>query len=396
MTEKRYAEDPILQGELKMGDLRGANPKNDLFNLARYKWDCDIRIHHEMVNGEPPMFLATMTSSFSYPQDLERYKTDHDHIRHRVIVDNTSDAEPASFPSSSSSSSSEPVTQLICVGAAPTKKKAETLAAADTRKLLYEMGFIDIVHDPPDFRQERLQVREEKIAAAYKADLSRAKMLLEVIGSSSPRFETTDIGDNQWVASATCLYRGRSVDAIGEPARRKVEAQGRALIALSQSDDLAWIVGSRQMEIYRTIIEKAPGQHIASLQVPPMDDDLMLSVEACIGTASDYEARVRKHRAGKRKYERKLAERIRNGTSNARGRNNYPPLRSDKDILHANQSFQREEERRYQKAINDPNGTEGTMHSLRGALPIKNIQRQLVEALKTQQVVVVSGGTGSG
>ena len=55
----------------------------------------------------------------------------------------------------------------------------------------------------------------------------------------------------------------------------------------------------------------------------------------------------------------------------------------------------KEEESRMEKATDDPEGKQGKMKSVRDALPIKVIQNDLIDALKSQQVVVVSGGTGS-
>eukprot|EP00977_Amphora_coffeiformis_P020038 scaffold7808_cov184-Amphora_coffeaeformis.AAC.17 len=394
MTDKRYLDDSILQGDLQLGDLTRANIKSLLFNVARQKWDCTLQFHHEAVHN---LFVATLTTTFVHPQDLDPYKTNHAHIRHRVVVDNTTDSDDQNSSSSDDEYSfSGPVTQLIGAGAAPSKRGAETLAAADTLKLLYEMGLTDVLHNPPNFKQERDRVLQQAEAAAYKTDLARAQMLLELLGTSRPRFEITDAGNNQWVASASCILRGRPLDVMGDRANKKTEAEGKALIALAQSEELASMVGSHRMEMYQKLIEKAPGQHIATLKIQPMADDLLSNMEDCIGTASDYKLRVKQHEDVKIEYERRQADRMSHGASSTQRRNNYPLHRSVEELLAINQSLQKEEERRHQKAEERPDSKEATMKAVRDALPIKNIQEQLVEALKTQQVVVVSGGTGSG
>ena len=51
---------------------------------------------------------------------------------------------------------------------------------------------------------------------------------------------------------------------------------------------------------------------------------------------------------------------------------------------------------RANKALQDPDGKQGRMKSIRDALSIKAIRQGLLDELKTEQVVVVSGGTGSG
>ena len=61
----------------------------------------------------------------------------------------------------------------------------------------------------------------------------------------------------------------------------------------------------------------------------------------------------------------------------------------------SNEIFMKEEESRMEKATDDPEGKQGKVKSVRDALPIKVIQNDLIDALKSQQVVVVSGGTGS-
>lgn len=422
MTEKRYLQDAILQDALRLGGLgsrQAPNPKHLLFNAARNKWDCDLHIKHEAAfgDGETPLFFATLTTAFPFREDLEPYNTNHPHIRQRVVPTTDDDK---SGDNNSVDSMSDPatttVTELVCVGAAPSKKRAEALAAADTIALLYEMGLTDI-RDPPSFRQERLLAAKKATAellagaqarakAAYKADLAQAQMMLELLGASRPRFETTEVananvGKTRWKAAVSCFLRGRAVEVQGEPASRKAEAEGKALIALATSEELKSIVGPGLMRTYQTLIDNSPGEHIASLQIPPLPDDLLQDVEECIGTASDHESRVRRHLSAKCKYEGRLGERGKDsggssGTSGSRRRNSHHHYRSAEERRAINKSLQKEEDRRYQKAVENPGGREGTMKLVREALPIKNIQDALVDALKTQQVVVVSGGTGSG
>ena len=61
-----------------------------------------------------------------------------------------------------------------------------------------------------------------------------------------------------------------------------------------------------------------------------------------------------------------------------------------------NERFVAEETARAAAADADPAGAEAKMRATREALPIAKIRTELCEALRTNRVVVVSGGTGSG
>lgn len=89
-------------------------------------------------------------------------------------------------------------------------------------------------------------------------------------------------------------------------------------------------------------------------------------------------------------------QRSRRGRGAGRGISRGADLMSDDVRAEINEAFAREERARAERAAEDPEGRQGAMKSVRDALPIKKIRDGLIDALKCGQVVVVSGGTGSG
>jgi hypothetical protein len=416
MTEQRFLQDNILQDTLKLRELGGSNsPKVKLHN-AKIKMDFDIRLEHkptDAILNRPgnPLIVVRTTTSFSHPEDLKGYKTDHPHVsiqQGRKLdqgCNHNNDDETLTHSSAASTTTSAAMIKLVCMAVSTTKKRAESLAAADTLALLYEMGIQDAAHDPPDFRKERLAAArateteaEELRQALFEADLSRAQMVLEILNVTRPTFETSITnmvnGSHQWTATATCLLRGHPLKVQGEEATSKAKAEGQAMIALAKSNELQNVVGKETIEMYDRLIESSPGQRIAALKISPLPDDLLAMVEESVGTVVDQERRIQHHYSVKDEYETWLAER--GGRANvAKQRGKYDTLTA-KEKERVNDTLKREEEKRAKRALEHPSGKEAAMKSVRDALPIKKIREELVEALKTQPVVVVSGGTGSG
>ena len=399
MTEERFLGDETLQNTLRVGGMSSEfNPKVVLHN-AKNIMEFDVKIQHKATPGSQPLFLATMTTT--YPDGvLASYGKDHPHVLQRIIVPNADDED-------SDDGGDRPTTtctELVCMGVASSKKRAETLAAADTLALWYEIGIDG--RDPPNIRKQRqleaLGAKERQKAEAkalFKADLARAQMILEMLNSSRPTFDITEgdrriNGNPTWTATASCFLRGNVVSATGDTATKRAEAEGKALIELAKSQELERIVGSNVIDTYQTLIDSSPGQHIASLQIPPIPDDLLEEFRDCVGSASDHELRIQRHYLTKDEYEYSLRERHGSeGTRKGGFRQNSLSADEKKAI---NKALKKEEEERSKRAAENPNGKEAAMKSVRDALPIKKIQLELLEALRTQQVVVVSGGTGSG
>ena len=70
-------------------------------------------------------------------------------------------------------------------------------------------------------------------------------------------------------------------------------------------------------------------------------------------------------------------------------------VRRGSNVTDINKAFTEEEKSRVEKADNDPDSKQIRIRSIRNALPIKDIQNLLVDAVKSQdQVVIVSATPG--
>lgn len=81
----------------------------------------------------------------------------------------------------------------------------------------------------------------------------------------------------------------------------------------------------------------------------------------------------------------------------AAGRRHFRARRVRGSFDHAriNEELKKEEEQRAQRIADDPDGKHAKMKALRDALPITAIRQDMLNALKTDQVIVISGGTVS-
>ena len=159
---------------------------------------------------ENPHFLATMTATFD-TEDLASYYRPHHHDHPHIVVhhdrseqQSVDDSEvpaiaaaPGAAASTttesdtSSNSTATTTTELVCVGVARTKKKAEAMAAADIMALLYDSMGINC-RNPPALKEKRLKAAQERSQAAFKTELARAQMILEMINCSRPVFTTEE------------------------------------------------------------------------------------------------------------------------------------------------------------------------------------------------------------
>lgn len=350
MTDSVLQKDEYLSS--MAFDLTSNNPKSFLNNKAKVKLQYNQHIAFSTVG--PPgdqLFLATITTTFEGTHERE---------------------------------------ELICSGMGRTKKMAEYYAAIDLIKALKEIG-ID-ARNPPDLAAERKKRFEQQ----FQENVAKAQMLLELLDSSRPKFTVEKIMGG-WQANIGLWVRGEFFTAEGPVARNKAKAEGMALLELvfgkkELIDTVNADEGEDVIQKYLDLIEAAPGKHIAGLRVPPLPNEIVWNMMEAIGVDNGrYEERMQEHARIKAEYEEKYG---------VGGRKPYRSRRQRRhgvDYDRINESLKKEEEKKMQRVFDDePDGKHATMKELRDALPITAIREKLLDALKTDQVVVVSGGTGSG
>ena len=302
-----------------------------------------------------------------------------------------------------SNSTSSTTIELVNTGSSPRKAWAEQLAAADLVAQFTEMG-IDILN-PPDMVKQHKAQREEQ----FKSRIQRGQMLLEVLNVSNPRYTTVELvtstGRRDGYESNISFYcKGAPISASGK-GKSKAEAEGLALIAATSERSgggfLGDLLGQEKMVEIHSLMDSSPGGHVAALTIPPLPDEAFDVMVNAMGSYGDHLRRMEQHAKMKERFEREFHERRLQRRERGEGRNQlqgaFAHLKSSaNDNTSINEAFLKEEELRMEKATSDPEGKQGQMKSIRDALPIKAIQDGLVDALKSQQVVVVSGGTGSG
>ena len=306
--------------------------------------------------------------------------------------------------------------ELVNTGAARSKKYAETLAALDLILNLKSELDIDIVRNPiPDVKQRKKMQREEQ----FKLNVQRSQMILEVLNVSRPTFDTIESDDydytttgnhyvnNGYISQVRFYIRGTPIEVAGNVGRSKAEAEGNALLAATESNGiLEQYVGLKKMNEIRNQIDVSPGGHVAALHISPLPEEALEVMMNALGSNEEHWERMERHAEMKVRYDeefhrrqqqtlslRQQADAMTTGTNDDEGGGGegMSKLMNQK----SNEIFMKEEESRMEKATDDPEGKQGKMKSVRDALPIKVIQNDLIDALKSQQVVVVSGGTGS-
>lgn len=426
MTEHlAQVEDTFFAGQLGLDNTRSQTNAKSILYETKSKLGHELRIHHSSIKTEIPgggvqdLFLATMTTQFAHGKDMmELWKTMkkesddwdpslemHPHAQIITTAMDKNDNDDGSHDKAQKDSSNAMV-EFVTMGAAPTKKKAELLAAMDALAVLHEMGVED-VKNPPNLVQTRMdQARKlqsqlqaqakEHAQELYKNDLAKAQMLLEILGGSKPKFqaEMVEGAKNVWTATVSLHLRGNLLSITGNPAPRKAQAEGNALIALVESPELEDIVGKQAIELYHQLMKASPADHIVALRIPPIADDFLESMQKTVGTKQEQVRREKLHFLAREEFEWAFEEQAQqqqqqSGRKHRKKRYHQQPER-------VNAVLQQEEERRATKVLENPTGKEATMKQLRDALPISQIRQGLIDALESQQVIVVSGGTGSG
>lgn len=348
MTESLLQNDALLSS--LPYDVKN-NPKNMLNSITKLK--LQYTQHIEFDTAGPPgnqSFLATTHTTF-----------EHDNARN----------------------------ELVCTGMGRSKKLAELYAAVDLIKALKEIG-ID-AKNPPDIRAVRKQRYEER----FQGMVARAQMLLECLGSSRPQFIVEEVKGG-WQATVSLWLRGEIFTAVGPVETNKAKSEGAALIEIMDRDgelvdNINASEGRDVIQHYLDVIDASPGKHIAALRVDPLPNEVAWEMLDVIGPDNGrHEERMRAHESVKAEYEERF------GVS---GRKHFRSRKSKKSMLdyeRINEALKTEEEQKLQHGLDNPDGKHAKMNELRDALPITAIRQELLDALKTDQVVVVSGGTGSG
>lgn len=348
VTESLLQNDPVLSS--LPYDMASNHPKNILNGITKHKLQFVQHVAFDIFGPQgDQLFLATTTTSFE-------------------INDAT--------------------TELICSGLGRSKKTAEFYAAMDLIAALQEMN-ID-AENPPDVKMERKRMYEQKL----KENVARAQMLLEVLNSSRPQF-TVEAVKGGWQATVSLWVKGEFFTAVGAVGKNKANAEGLALLELVNGRELNDTVNAMEesdvMQMYSDIIEASPGKHIAGLRVPPLPTEVVWDMLEVVGPDNGkHEERMREHERIKAEYEEKYG---------VGGKRKHRPMRkrqSRMDYDRINEALKQEEEQKTQREQDNPEGKQAQMKALREALPITAIRQGLLDALKTDQVVVVSGGTGSG
>lgn len=354
MTTKRLEEPAIIS--LKLPPRHEA--KNLLHNAQR-----KLLFQHRMTfetegSDHERCFLVTITTTFGRDV-LPR------------IIDDVNTLKDGSV-------------ELAGRGTARSKKSAEFLAVLDVIALLQECGIN--VKNPPDIKAQHEAVAKER----FNDKVSNAQMLLELLDVSRPRFEVLRSGGT-WKGSVTMfLNDGTAVVAEGKAGRTKTEAEGKAIIAMA-GEPIAEFIGRDTIDRHKALIEASPSGHVAPLRVHPLPFEVLDCLEEALGTTKDHNLRMQRHVLAKEDFDKKFREKQ---TDSDFRRTSIEDLTPNRELIH--RTLINEENTRVRLALENPNGKQAKMKSIRDALPITKIRQDLIEMLRDQQVVVVSGGTGSG
>lgn len=355
MTQHRMENDPKIKA-LKMGQL----PKQTIHN-AKQSMLFQLRFEH-VAKGRKndKMYLATTIGTFD-----------------RSLLPNVPDSATVVKDNNSGTY----MVELMATGVARSKGQAETLACVDLIAYLHECG-VD-ARKPPNVQALRHMEEQER----FKVELRNAQMLLELCHASRPHFETITSRNNKTTAKVTMYLDGQPLTAEAS-GPSIAAAQSKALVAASKSlEYLEEVTGGTRIQKLKKFIQNSPGGHVAALRINPLADEILDELEDSIGTQSDHLSRMERFAEMKSEFEASFRPR---------------PQRSFRNNLIQNQpsttneAFKEEENARLKKATENPVGKQGKMKATRDALPITAIRQTLIDALQTNQVLVVSGGTGSG
>ena len=287
--------------------------------------------------------------------------------------------------------------EFVNTGRAFGKKESHTLALTDLYSQFLEGG-VD-PRKPPDVRKILLEREKDK----QQARKNRAQLILEMLGASRPQMTTASKGRNFITEVTVFIDGGKKLVATGT-AVSKAGSESEAVIN-SVGAPLEELMGKDRLSELNAIIDSSPANHVAMMSVSPLPDKAIDILVDAMGSPSEHDERMATLDEMQRKFEEKFAERQ---ESKWRATGDGKPSKADQIVQAArvsraaervaeqNVTYATEEAERLQRALEDEKSPQGVMKAIRDALPIKAIREDLINALRTEQVVVVSGGTGSG
>ena len=324
--------------------------------------------------------------------------------------------------SSAAAAAAPPTYEVHGVGMAFAKAESQRLAIASLFDGIVAAtgGLID-----PSAPPNVAKILNEQRKAQQKKRSEMGRLMLELENSSRPNAEHKS-SKGGWTATVTAYVDGgKKVESVGV-GNGKSDAEDIAYANIS--DSLADTMGVLRHSTLQKIVDNSPGGSVASLRVPPLPDDAMDCLIAAMGTPEDHDRRMAAWKRAEQiaidriqaqilsdagagtdgGYRRAKVENTKHAdaAANAAARAvselaDGEDLSEDPFLFNARREeisarFKAEEAARAAAAAADADSPEGKMKAVRDKLPILKIRESLVEALKTNPVVVVSGGTGSG
>ena len=255
-----------------------------------------------------------------------------------------------------------------------------------------------------------------------KERIQNAQALLELVDSSRPSIDISKRRDGKagFEAVLSCFVDGgKKLEGVGY-GKSKSEAEGNALLNASE-EPLKELLGENVMKRLQKVIADSPGGHVATLRIQALPDEAVEVLVNAMGSPDEHDARVMALKTECQELERRREEKAaRNAESGGntswrkKGENlneylfkskNAEDLSKAEEILvskyreeqaKTSQEILQEEIERERRANEDIDSEEAKMARFREKLPIIELKEDMLKALETQSVVVVSGGTGTG
>ena len=337
---------------------------------------------------------------------------------------------PARLAEGSGKEKGQSVLELVAGGLDFSKNDAQRLAIHD---LFDAVRLVTGNTIDPKTPMNIGRMVKDQLKEQLKRGADEGRLLLELVNGSRPSATYAPKGAG-WAATVTAYVDGgKSLTATGVGGS-KGDAEDCAYGSIV--DALRETIGPARHAALMRVVEDSPGHSAASLRVPPLPDDAMDALINAMGTPEDHDRRMAAWRDAERDAMARVLGRGRGGgdeetVSNAaddavdggyrrrkseRNAAVSDTSSSDDVVSHEtthddsvtddekraarasflSEKFRAEEAALAQRADADPESREARMRETRRALPIVKIKDALTEALRTNQVVVVSGGTGSG
>ena len=299
---------------------------------------------------------------------------------------------------------------LCTTGRGPSKRDAKTMAIIDALfQFQHECG-VDL-ENAPNLHKLLAKQKTQQLAASK----ARAIMLLELCKApyvTRPRFDTTTVGNHSTTemtlhvgssSSSRSRHDRQRLVVTGSRARNSKESIAHAMEAAA-GEPLTQAMGAETMQaLHRWIDTVAPAQHMTPLNVHPLPQHVRQILREALGSVEERRERLRQVEELQQRFEEQLARKtqaqwqarleIEEGKLSSTSSLHAHKKLSKADQKYQDMMYQQEQ----QRVLNSGAGSRRpSMLEIRDALPITAIRNSLSKALKEHQVVVVSGGTGSG